>query len=61
MDARFASWRQRYPTGWTAATETVVRGRARSLEADVCGAAGVRPDEVRRLRWAATALASAAA
>jgi hypothetical protein len=61
MDVRFASWRRRYPTGWTAATETVVRDRARSLEADVCGAAGVRPDEVRRLRWARTALASAAA
>ena len=61
MDARFASWRRRYPSGWNAATESVVRERARSLEAGVCAAAGVRPDEVRRLRWSRAALASAAA
>ncbi len=61
MDARFASWRRRYPSGWNAATEAVVRERARSLEAGVCAAAGVRPDEVRRLRWSRAALASAAA
>jgi hypothetical protein len=60
MDARFASWRRRYPSGWDDATEAVVRERARALEASVCGAAGVRPDEVRRLRWSRAALAAAA-
>jgi HD superfamily phosphodiesterase len=57
MDARFASWRRRYPSGWGTATEAVVRQRARTLEAAVCGAAGVCPAEVRRLRWSRDALA----
>lgn len=77
MDARFASWRRRYPagprdhdastgpnpgtgTGWDDATARLVRARADALEADVCAAAGVRPAEVRRLRWARAALASLA-
>jgi hypothetical protein len=61
MDARFASWRRRYPSGWDAATEAAVRDRARALEAVVCRAAGVGPDDVRRLRWSRDALAAAAA
>jgi len=64
MDARFASWRRRYPagpreggngTGWDDETASLVRSRADSLERDVCAAAGVRPDEVRRLRWSGRA------
>ncbi|MEO8228751.1 MAG: HD domain-containing protein [Chloroflexota bacterium] len=51
MDARFASWRKRYPAGWDEATAASVRGRSARLEADVCRAAGIRPDEVRRLPW----------
>jgi HD superfamily phosphodiesterase len=61
MDARFASWRRRYPSGWDATTEAAVRERARRLEAAVCRAAGVRPAEVRRLRWSGKALTAAAA
>jgi hypothetical protein len=61
MDARFASWRRRYPSGWDVATEAAVRERARRLEAAVCAAAGVHPAEVRRLRWSGRTLAAAAA
>ena len=60
MDARFASWRRRYPSAWDVTTEATVRERARTLEAAVCGAAGVRPADVRRLRWSRDALRSAA-
>ena len=56
MDARFASWRRRYPDGWDARTDARVRTRARELEADVCAMAGVRPEDVRRLRWSRHAL-----
>ena len=71
MDARFASWRRRYPlgpvrqghrgtvAGWDEAALRAVRGRAARLEADVCRAAGVEPSEVRRLRWTGTALRAA--
>ncbi|MEP6638790.1 MAG: HD domain-containing protein [Chloroflexota bacterium] len=67
MDARFASWRRRYPqvetaagaAGWNDAALRVVRARADRLEADVCRAAGVRPAEVRRLAWTVTALRAA--
>lgn len=68
LDARFASWRRRYPPGargrgegWDEATFRLVRQRADRLEADVCAAAGVRPDEVRRLAWTGRALRAARA
>ncbi len=69
LDERFASWRRRYPErtvdgrreGWDAATWLAVRARAGRLEADVCRAARIRPDEVRRLAWTASALRSARA
>ena len=59
MDARFASWRRRYPAatvergivGWDDATWRRVRDRAERLERDVCRAAGIDPAEVRRLAW----------
>jgi hypothetical protein len=68
MDARFASWRRRYPhvdddpSGpWRPESMRLVRMRAARLEADVCRAAAIRPNEVRRLRWTARAIRAAAA
>jgi hypothetical protein len=69
MDARFASWRRRYPrpdgsAGRVAALDDAVlravRARAERLEADVCRAAGVQPEEVRRLAWTGAAIRAAA-
>ncbi len=67
MDARFASWRRRYPrievdgraVGWTEADMRVVKARAHRLEADICRAAGVSPRDVRRLAWTGRALRTA--
>jgi putative nucleotidyltransferase with HDIG domain len=67
LDARFASWRRRYPPStvadndgaWDAATFDAVRARASRLEADVCRAAGVAPADVRRLGWTGPALRTA--
>lgn len=61
MDARFGSWRKRYPAGWDETTAAAVRARAARLEAEVCRAAGVRPDEVRRLAWTGPAFRAARA
>ena len=66
MDERFASWRRRYPPSapghdgaWDDTTFVAVRRRAERLEADVCRAAGVAPDDVRRLRWTGVAFRAA--
>jgi putative nucleotidyltransferase with HDIG domain len=68
MDARFVSWRQRYPrvsiaegqdAGWEDDALKAVRRRADRLEAEVCGAAGIEPSEVGQLRWTAAALKTA--
>jgi hypothetical protein len=69
MDARFASWRRRYPpsaeatpdgaTAWNATTFDAVRTRARRLELDVCRAAGIAPADVQRLGWTGPALRTA--
>jgi hypothetical protein len=67
LDARFARWQRRHPprvidgrpTGWDATTYRAIRARAARLEADVCRAADVAPDEVRRLRWTGAALRAA--
>lgn len=67
MDARFASWRRRYPrieaaggaVGWDDADLRAVRARAERLEADVCRAAGIAPADVRRLAWTGAALRAA--
>ena len=56
MDARFTSWRRRYPGGWDDAEMRTVRARADRLESDVCRAAGVTPSDVRRLAWTGAAL-----
>lgn len=70
MDARFASWRRRYPagphedgrpTGWDDAAARLVRARAAELEAAVCAAAGIASHEVRRLRWSRRAVTDVAA
>jgi hypothetical protein len=61
MDARFASWRRRYPDGWDDATAEQVRARADALERGICEALGIRPDAVRRLPWAARAIRAARA
>ena len=76
MEARFASWRRRYPSGpgehvrpsgggptgegWGDAVAVRVHARAQALELEVCALAGVRPEEVRRLRWSRRALRDAA-
>jgi hypothetical protein len=67
MDARFASWRRRYPrvdvdgreVGWDDSELRAVRSRAQRLEVDVCRAAGVAPGDVRRLAWTGPALRAA--
>ncbi len=68
MDARFARWRRKYPPGsdkrvrrgggsaWTEDTFELAERRARELEHVVCAAAGIRPDQVQRLRWSRRAL-----
>jgi len=74
MDARFASWRRRYPprpsgkppgarriAGLDDETLRAVRRRADRLEAEVCRAAGIEPGEVRRLAWTGEALQAARA
>jgi hypothetical protein len=68
MDARFASWRRRYPPtdaaptrdgAWDEATFAAVRRRAARLEVDVCRAAGIAPADVRRLAWTGRAIRAA--
>ena len=61
MADRFPGWDRRYPAKWNESTAQLVRKRADRLEAEVCRAAGVRPDEVRRLAWTGRALARARA
>lgn len=67
MDARFASWRRRYPivdsdnVGWNDVALRAVRSHAERLELDVCRAAGVEPRDVRRLAWTGRALRAARA
>jgi hypothetical protein len=57
LDARFASWRRRYPES----SVDRLRERADRLENAVCRRAGVRPEQVRRLRWTSAALLRARA
>ncbi len=45
--------------GWADETAARVEARARALEREVCGAAGVAPADVRRLRWSRRALREA--
>ncbi len=77
MAQRFAGWERRFPVRadgdgpldapaasgvrWDPVTLRLVRQRAARLEADVCRAAGVQPDDVRRLAWTGRAMARVAA
>jgi putative nucleotidyltransferase with HDIG domain len=58
MDERFGGWDRRHPERPTA-ERRAVRSRADRLEADVCRAAGIHPNEVRRLRWTGPAFRAA--
>jgi hypothetical protein len=62
MRARFADWERRYGSnrGWDGPERGLAWNRAEHLEADVCRAAGVRPEEVRRLAWTGRAIRAAA-
>jgi hypothetical protein len=57
MNQRFLRWERRHPELDTALLRA--RERALVLEREVCEAAGVGPDAVRRLRWVAPAMARA--
>jgi putative nucleotidyltransferase with HDIG domain len=66
MDARFAIWRRKYrvaPAGsgkaWSTDRIDEIRRRADRLEAEICGAAGVEPKRVSRLRWTSRAFVAA--
>jgi HD domain len=68
MAKRFARWRRKYPPGsdrvvkrgggaaWSEGAFERAERHAAELELEVCRAAGVRPDQVERLRWARRAL-----
>ena len=51
MRSRFARWTERHPKGWSPEVVATAWDRAAGLEAEICGLAGCRPAEVRRLRW----------
>jgi HD domain len=63
MSVRFADWERRYGDGrgWGGAQRGLAWQRAQRLEADVCRAAGVAPNQVRRLAWTGPALRAARA
>lgn len=58
MAHRFAEWSRRYPADAEGRQRTG-RRRADRLEREVCEAAGLRPQQVRRLRWVAAAMRAA--
>ncbi len=59
MAERFAEWRRRYPQ--QGATTDKAEARALELEAQVCRAAGMRPEQVSRLAWVQLVLDQASA
>ena len=69
LDDRFGSWLRRHPErvvdgrreGWDEDTWLAVRARAGRLESEVCAAAGIAPEAVRRLAWTESALRRARA
>jgi hypothetical protein len=56
MAARFASWRRRYPEGWSEAEQARAFANALELERAACEEAGCAPDDVARLPWTRLAL-----
>ena len=59
MADRFARWRRRHPHGWSGDVAGGALRRSQALEADVCGLASCRPEDVARLRWTARAITAA--
>ena len=61
MSVRFADWERRYGDGrgWGGLERGLAWQRALRLESDVCRAAGIQPDQVRRLAWTGPALRAA--
>ncbi len=59
LDQRFARWARRHPEYEERLRATLVT--ARQLEAQVCAAVGIRPEDVERLPWVADAMARARA
>jgi hypothetical protein len=68
MAERFESWKRRYPPetragrvrgSWTEQTLAAVWRRAEIVESRVCEAAGVSPDQVKRLPWTLRAMRAA--
>lgn len=57
LEQRFGRWQRKHPEYADRLAETLVM--ARHLESGVCGAIGVRPEAVERLRWVDDALARA--
>jgi putative nucleotidyltransferase with HDIG domain len=55
LDARFARWERRH----TDMRDSLARARQRAgdLETEICTAAGIRPRDVKRLRWVRTTMA----
>ena len=54
IDRRFQRWIREHPE--LEPEFRIARTRVELLERGVCGAAGVQPDDVRRLRWVTPAL-----
>jgi hypothetical protein len=54
IDRRFERWFREHPD--LEPTLRLARTRALLLEREVCGMAGIAPDDVDRLRWTADAL-----
>lgn len=59
MEVRFRGWRRRYARSWRSREGRAAELRARGLEREVCAAAGLPPERVRRLRWVGRALSAA--
>jgi hypothetical protein len=57
LDQRLARWEARYPGSLSL---RVARERAERLEAEICAAAGLAPEEVARLPWVSDAMRRAA-
>ena len=58
LDARFERWYRHHPDGQML---PVAQERAHRLELEICGAAGIEPNEVARLAWVDAALRDARA
>jgi putative nucleotidyltransferase with HDIG domain len=59
LDQRFARWERRHPEYADRLRATLVL--ARQLEADICAALRIRPEDVERLPWVADAMSRARA